>query len=86
MKVTRSTQGNTGRLRSLIFLPFPSFPLFPSYPSPFYEQDLNKAVDGAYPMLAKVCKEAAIDCHLADTRDINPPLVRSEGGRGRGGC
>jgi len=48
-------------------------------------QKLNKAVDMAYPVLAKVCKEATIDCHLADTRDINPPLVRRgrEGGRGR---
>ncbi len=66
-------------------LTLPHFPLLssilsPAYPSPFYEQELNKAVDGAYPMLAKVCKEAAIDCHLADTRDIDPPLVRREGG------
>jgi hypothetical protein len=58
----------------------PSLPP-PANPSPFYVQNLNKAVDAAYPLLAKVCKEATIDCHLADTRDINPPLVRREGGR-----
>ncbi|EKU22416.1 lipolytic protein g-d-s-l family [Nannochloropsis gaditana CCMP526] len=41
---------------------------------PYYLENLNKAVDEGFKLLSNVCKNATIDCHIADTRDLDPPL------------
>jgi hypothetical protein len=43
------------------------------YMGPFYLLNLNQAVDYGAKKLEKICKKAKIDCHVADTRDLNPP-------------
>ena len=51
----------------------PTHPTHPSLHSPFYVQNLDEAIDYGAAKLAQVCKDATIDCHIADTRDLNPP-------------
>lgn len=55
--------------------PFSSAGLFFVH-SPYYLENLKKAVDEGFKLLSNVCKNATIDCHIADTRDLDPPLVR----------
>ena len=44
----------------------------------FYILDLNQAADYGSARLLQVCKDAEIDCHVADPRDL--PIPRGDDG------